>query len=257
MDNQLQAQAKTRAPAIDRCVSIMEYLQANPPATVSEIAKATGIPLSSMYVLSDSMRAHGLVRMDDNGRLHLWMKLISLGRSAADQMDISDLVRPALLSLMDAVDCLAVHYGIMSGSEAYYVIKIERPGCGMQIRSREGMSISLVHAGLGKCLLAFQPDETRERIIDSLDFTKATPTSIGTPDELRKELASIRLRKWAFDNSEGESGIRCVAVPVFDKTGKLLGAISIVGTVTAFTDDKIQGIVALSKECSQSITSSL
>ncbi|MDD7022960.1 MAG: IclR family transcriptional regulator [Aeromonadales bacterium] len=250
-------QEKTRAPAIDRCVGIMEYLQDNPPSTISEISKATGIPLSSMYVLADSMRVHGLLRQDENGRLHLWMKLISLGRSAAEKMDIGDLVRPALLSLMDAVDCLAVHYGIMNGSEAYYAIKIERPGSGMQIRSREGMSVSLVHAGLGKCLLAFQDADPRARIIDSLDFTKATPTSIGSPEELRKELATIRLQKWAFDNSEGESGIRCVAVPVFDKGGKLLGAVSIVGTITAFTDDKIPGIVALSKECSKNITNSL
>ena len=88
--------------------------------------------------------------------------------SAAELMDISDMARPALLSLMDAVDCLAVHYGIMKGSEAWYVIKIERPGCGMQIRSREGMSISLVHAGQGKCLLAFQDDETRERVGDQV-----------------------------------------------------------------------------------------
>ncbi len=51
-----------------------------------------------------------------------------------------------------------------------------------------------------------------------------------------------------------ESGIRCVAVPVFDKAGKLLGAVSIVGTVTAFSDDKIPGIVELSKECSKNIT---
>ncbi len=248
---------KTRAPAIDRCVLILEYLQSHGASSISEISKATGIPLSSMYVITDAMREHELIRIDDNGHLHLWMKLISLGNTASERMDIRDLVKPALIALMDATECLAVHYGIMYGDEAYYAVKLERPGCGMTIRSREGMSVSLVHAGLGKCLLAYQDEETRQRLIRQLDFAKATPTSIGTADDLVKELALIRLRGWAFDNSEGESGIRCVACPVFDRSKRLVGAVSIVGTVTEFSDDKIPSIVELAKRCVESITQHL
>ena len=145
----------------------------------------------------------------------------------------------------------------MDGEHAYYAIKKVSPRAAMRIMSREGMTVSLVHAGLGKCLLAFQETSLRERIINSLDYTPATETSIKTPDELRQELAKIRLQKWAFDDSEGEAEIRCVAAPVFDKENNLLGAISIVGTLNRFANDKIPAIVEMVKQCSQNITLSL
>ena len=248
---------KSRVPALDRCLKILELLQEKHSCSVSAVVENTGLPRSSVYVLVDEMCKLGLIRQNSDGTLQLWMKLVSLGNSACENLDLRDVVGPHLESLMETVDCLAVHYGIMDGEHAYYAIKKVSPRAAMRIMSREGMTVSLVHAGLGKCLLAFQETSLRGRIINSLDYTPATETSIKTPDELRQELAKIRLQKWAFDDSEGEAEIRCVAAPVFDKENNLLGAISIVGTLNRFANDKIPAIVEMVKQCSQNITLSL
>ncbi|MDY6321395.1 MAG: IclR family transcriptional regulator [Succinivibrio sp.] len=248
---------KTRAPAVDRCVAIMEFLQKRGQATVSEITQATGFPVSSVYVIIDAMRAHGLIRQDRRGKVQLWMKLVSLGNSAREGLDLREIVIPPLSALMDSYDCLAVHFGVMENEDAWYAVKLVPPHAGMGIRSREGMSVSLLHAGLGKCLLAFQPDALRERIISTLDYTPATPTSITNPEDLRKELSRIRLQKWAYDNSEGENDIRCVAVPVFDREGNLMGAVSIVGTIVKFTQELIPEIVKSAKSCAAAVTEAL
>ena len=94
--------------------------------------------------------------LDENGNLQLWMRLIELGSCASRNIDLRDKIVPSLSSLLDSVDCLAVHYGIMEGDRGFYVIKLESPRAGMLIKSREGLPVSLVHAGLGKCLLAYQ-----------------------------------------------------------------------------------------------------
>ena len=187
---------KSRVPALDRAMSILEVLQKNHHCSVSEILNETNLPRSTVYVL-----------IEEN------------------------------------IDCLAVHFGIMDGDRAYYVIKKTSPKAGVRIMSREGAQISLLHAGLGKCLLAFQNSELRERILTSLDYTPITSTSITSPEALRRELANIQLQGWAFDNSEGEAEIRCIAVPVFDGEHNLLGAISIVGTINKFSTDVLPNIV--------------
>lgn len=248
---------KSRVPALDRAMSILNVLQKNHLCSVSEIITQTGLPRSTVYVLIDEMVSLGLIRRNHDSSVQLWMKLISLGNSAAEALDLKDVVNPHLDFLLKNIECLAVHFGIMDGDHAYYVIKKTSPKAGVRIMSREGAEISLVHAGLGKCLLAFQPSELRERLLSNLDYTPVTATSITSPEDLRRELASIRLQGWAFDNSEGEAEIRCVAVPVFDHEHNLLGAISIVGSFNKFTDDIIPKVVEITKRCASEITDSL
>ena len=247
----------TRVPALTRCMAILSYLEQHKKCSVSEVISALKLPRSSGYVLVDEMLKQGLINQDKYGNLQLWMRLIELGSCASRNIDVRDKVVPALNSLLDSVECLAVHYGIMERDRAYYVIKLESPRAGMLIKSREGLPISLVHAGLGKCLLAYQEPELRERLLATLDYTPVSPTSITSANALRSELAKIRLQGWAFDNSEGEADIRCVAVPVFNNHHELLGAISIVGSVLKFNDAAIEDIVEKTKQCARNIEYSL
>ena len=247
----------SKVPALIRSLRILEFIQQRRHCTIADLISGLGLPRSSIYVLVDELNRQGLIRQNKDGTLQLWMKLISLGKSAAENLNLRDLITPQLEALMESVDCLAVHYGIMDGEKAYYALKLVSPRASMRIMSREGMEISLLHAGLGKCLLAFQSQALKERVISRLDYTKVTPTSIDNPDRLRSELAKICLDRWAFDNSEGEADIRCVAVPVFDHEQHLLGAISIVGTVSRFNDGELPQIVKLTQQCALNIEQSL
>ena len=253
MEN-LDSEEKSRVPALTRGIQILNELQKHRTCTVSQLIKYTNLPRSSVYVLVEELIRLSLIRQNQDGSLQLWMKLISLGKSASDFLNIRDLVVPKLDELLMHTDSLAAHYGLLEDDHAFYAIKMTSPNAVMRILSREGMEVSLVHAGLGKCLLAFQEDKVIERIIKKLDYTPLTPTSIKTPEALLEELHKIRVKGWAFDNSEAESEIRCVAVPIFASDGaQLLGAISLVGTITKFSLTVIDDIVDQVKDCAHKI----
>ena len=232
--------SKIRVPALERALRILEVLQKNHRCTISEIISLTGLPRSSVYVLVDDMVKLRLLRQNSDKTVQLWM-----------------IISPYLDRLITSIDCLAVHFGIMDDDKAFYVLKKTSPKTGMRIMSREGAEISLVHTALGKCLLAYQEATQRENIIRTLDYTPATANSITTPEALRKELASIHLRGFSYDNGEGGLEIRCVAVPVFDQDSHLIGAISIVGTINKFTTDKLSAIIEKAKKTALQITSGL
>jgi DNA-binding IclR family transcriptional regulator len=40
----------------------------------------------------------------------------------------------------------------------------------------------------------------------------------------------VRTLGWALDDEEHESGIRCIAAPIYDFTGKIIAALSILET---------------------------
>ena len=186
--------SKIRVPALERALRILEVLQKNHRCTISEIISLTGLPRSSVYVLVDDMVKLRLLRQNSDKTVQLWMKLVALGNSASDSLDLKEIISPYLDKLITSIDCLAVHFGIMDDDKAFYVLKKTSPKTGMRIMSREGAEISLVHTALGKCLLAYQEATQRENIIRSLAYTPATANSITTPEALRKELASIPLR---------------------------------------------------------------
>ncbi len=247
---------KSRVPSLNRCLDILRYVQKHHKCTKSDIVSNLNIPRSSAYVLLDEMENLGLIKINGRSEVQLWMTLIDLGISAQKKLDLQEVITPHLKTLLESVDCLAVHFGIMDGLKAFYAIKLEAQRTGMSIKSREGLEISLVHAGIGKCILAYQEENKRERILKRLDYSKSTANSIDSEDKLRQELANIRLHGWAFDDSEGEESIRCVAAPVFHER-KLLGAISIVGMVNKYTNDVIPSIVEKTLQCTAMIQKSL
>ena len=62
------------------------------------------------------------------------------------------------------------------------------------------------------------------------------------------ERSSTRQRGYAIDDMEHEFGVKCVAMPIFDKTHKLYAAISVSGLAVHFTDDQIQEWALLIKK---------
>ena len=246
-----------RVPALERALRILEVLQKNRRCTISELISLTSLPRSSVYVLVDDMIKLRLLRQNSDKTIQLWVKLVSLGSSAQESLDLSEIISPYLEKLIDSVDCLVANFGIMDDDKAYYVALKTSPHSNMGILSRQGGEISLVHSAIGKCLLAYQESVRRESILNSLDYTKKTANSIATPQALRKELASIHNRGFAYANGDGNLEIRCIAVPIIDLDGHLIGAISVSGTISKFVSDKLPSIVEMVKKTANQITSNL
>lgn len=76
-------------------------------------------------------------------------------------------------------------------------------------------------------------------------------------DKMRLELNEIRKNGYAVDNEEYESGISCVAVPVFDKSGNIISAISLTGPVFRIKKLDFDVVAASLKEAADNISKNL
>ena len=148
-----------RVPALERALRILEVLQKNRRCTISELISLTSLPRSSVYVLVDDMIKLRLLRQNSDKTIQLWVKLVSLGSSAQESLDLSEIISPYLEKLIDSVDCLVANFGIMDDDKAYYVALKTSPHSNMRILSRQGGEISLGHSAIGKCLLAYLYDD--------------------------------------------------------------------------------------------------
>jgi DNA-binding IclR family transcriptional regulator len=66
----------------------------------------------------------------------------------------------------------------------------------------------------GKLLLAFAPDDARERYLAAHPLTRMTKATITNRDQLLTELGRIRQAGWACDVEEFHDGVCCFAAPL-------------------------------------------
>ena len=111
--------------------------------------------------------------------------------------------------------------------------------------------------GVGKILLAYGSGNLLNRVARTSGFPRFTPQTITSLANLKKELEGIREQGYAVDQEEAVEGLRCVAGPLFDHTGRVIAAFSVVGPVTRITPLRVPEIARLVCATSRRISSRL
>jgi DNA-binding IclR family transcriptional regulator len=211
---------------------------------VTDLAKATGLTQATTHRLLKSLVAEHVVEQDAQSRLYrLGLDLFALAAQAGNAMDLRALCRPSLLrlgaSLGDTIFLL-----VRSGFDAVCLDRNEGP---FPIRSFTGDVGGRVALGIGQgslAILAFLPEAEREEVIR---FNLPRVREFGVFDEvyLRTEIEKVRELGYAGRNTGLLEGMAGVAVPVLDREGRAVAALS-VGTIsTRLSDDRLPTVVQL------------
>ena len=107
------------------------------------------------------------------------------------------------------------------------------------MRSILGERAQMYCTGIGKAMLANMNERTIEEYLATHELKAFTENSITDKEEFRQELLRIRQRGYAIDDMEHEFGIKCVAMPIFDRNRNVYAAISISGLAHHFTSEHI------------------
>ncbi|MFX1675279.1 IclR family transcriptional regulator [Paraburkholderia sp. A2WS-5] len=213
---------------------------------VTTLAKAVGLTPATVHRLLQGLIAEGVVEQDEGTkRYRLSVDFFAMAAQAGNPSGMRTLCRPALLrlcaSLGDTIFLL-----VKSSFDAVCLDMCEGP---FPIRSFTGDIGGRVALGVGQgslAILAFQPEAEREEIIR---FNVPRLRSYGVLDEvyLRTEIERVRKLGYAGRNTGVLEGMAGVAVPILDRNGCAVGALS-VGTLAArLTEERLPTIVELLK----------
>ncbi|TDN62456.1 IclR family transcriptional regulator [Paraburkholderia sp. BL10I2N1] len=239
---------------LQRAFAVIRALAATQPegGRVTRLAKAVGLTQGTVHRILQSLMAEGIVEQDENSKLYrLSVDFFALAAQAGNPNGMRTLCRPALLrlcaSLGDTIFLL-----VKSGFDAVCLDMCEGP---FPIRSFTGDIGGRVALGVGQgslAILAFLPEAEREEIIR---FNVPRIRGYGVLDEvyLRTEIERVRQLGYAGRNSGVLDGMAGVAVPILDRTGVAVGALS-VGTLAArLGEDRLPMVVELLKRQADAI----
>jgi DNA-binding IclR family transcriptional regulator len=133
---------------------------------------------------------------------------------------------------------------IPDGDARVCIERLESPQM-VRMVARVGERMPFYAGASGKALLAFLPPEQQKTILKNVPLERLTTSTIQDPKVLLHELALIQERGYAFSQGERVEGASSVAAPIFNATGKVIGAINISGPSTRFSKQKIQEYAAL------------
>jgi IclR family transcriptional regulator, KDG regulon repressor len=211
-----------------KVVQILECFSTTDRAlTLAEICRKVGFPKSTAHRLLGAMRGAGLLDQDSGReRYRLGLRLFQFGNIALANMELHREARP----FVDALAHLSgqgVHLAVFDGSRAVVIHRGEpAPGAGAVPAFVESAPVHCT--GVGKAILAFQPESVLERIV-ACGLARYTEATITEPDRLRAALATVRETGYAVDEAEHQPGLFCVGAPIRDATGRVFAAVSVHG----------------------------
>lgn len=222
----------------------------------TEIARALGLHKSTAASLVSTLAANGFLNQNPETRKYrLGLKLVERAFAMLDQIEIRRIAYPALQQLRDQWN-ETVNLAILDGPAVVFIERmLGTKALGM--RSEVGRREPAHSTALGKAILSCYPLADVQAFIAAYGLCAVTPKTITSPDKFLAELDKAREQGYAIDDEENEIGGRCVAVPIFDHTGKVIAAVSISAPTARLPLDDVPQAGAMVRETAKTISRNL
>ena len=213
--------------SVQRAVDILNLFDSQSPELgTTEIARALGLHKSTTASLVSTLAMNGFLNQNpDTRKYRLGLKLVERAFAMLDQVEIRRIAYPALQELRNQWN-ETVNLAILDGADMVFIERmLGTKALGM--RSEVGRREPAHSTGLGKAILSTLSLADVKEFIAAHGLPAVTPKTITDPEKFYVELDRVREQGYAVDDEENEIGGRCVAVPIFDHTGKAVAAVSI------------------------------
>lgn len=191
---------------------------------LSDIAARTGISAAGARRLLYTLVALGYARFE-NRRFFLTPAVLKLGFSYLSSLSLREIAQPLIETFAKNAGEICT-LAVLDHAEVVYVVRAD-----LRSPLNRGLSIGdrlPAHAtSTGHVLMAGLPEDALEMLLEPAPFKRYTPYTPCTRDELHAVVVTAKEQGWALANQHLELGVCGLAVPVTDKTGQTIAALTV------------------------------
>jgi DNA-binding IclR family transcriptional regulator len=221
------ARVESGAPTalLERAMEILGCFDEKHSAlTLTQLAQLTKLPMSTCHRIVGTLEDGGFLSKGSDRKFRVGTKLWTIAQHAPLSERLRESALPTLARLYEETG-ENVTLAVLDRGQALYVDRLvgERS---IPTISRAGGHLPLHTTGVGKVLLAYQPEKAIEQYL-SRPLPKPTPQSITNPDALRKDLAEVRKNGYSITRQEMTRGSGSIAVPIM-RNGRCVAAVGVI-----------------------------
>ncbi|MDN3560301.1 IclR family transcriptional regulator domain-containing protein [Vreelandella neptunia] len=207
----------------------LEVIQAfdheHPRMTLSEVAARTGMNRAKARRFLLTLHALGYVRKQQR-YFELAPRVLQLGYAFLSANNYRDVIQQHLEDIT-AETGESSSLGVLDGNDVIYVARSAAKHRLMAITLSVGTRLPAAHTSMGRMLLAQLSDTDLDHFLSSVALESYTDKTVTDVSELRNQIIKARQQGYAISDQELDSGLRSIAVPVYDAKQHLMGAINI------------------------------
>ncbi|MDJ0462444.1 IclR family transcriptional regulator C-terminal domain-containing protein [Streptomyces sp. H27-C3] len=190
--------------------------------TLTEVAGATGLARATARRSLLTLEHLGYVAANRR-RFRLLPRVLELGCARLSGLGLAEIAQPHLAALAGRVHESA-SLAVLDGSDIHYVARVPTVRI-MSVNITVGTRFPAYATSMGRVLLAGLAPETRPVLADALPaLTRHTVTSRAALDAVIERAAAD---EHALVEQELEEGLRSLAVPVRDGSGRVVAAVNV------------------------------
>lgn len=233
----------SRIQSVARALSIVDILaEARAELALNEIAVRLSLPKSTVHGLISTLKDFGYIEQSVfTGKYRLGMRIFEVGHIVAQGWEVRTVAAPYITQLLEELG-ETVHLVVLDKLEVLYIDKRETSRS-LRIASQVGMRLPAHCTGVGKVLMAHLSPVERCELINKKGLPRFTKNTLTDAGSLEDELAKVRKQGFAIDNEEIMDGLRCVAAPIRDQTGRVISAISLSGPVSRMKGEQLENAI--------------
>lgn len=211
--------------ALARGLDVIKAFRAGRPAmTLSEVAAAAGLARPTARRVLITLQDLGYVRAEA-GAYTLTPRVLELGTSYVESLGLWDIARPHMVRLVSRTG-ESTSIAQLDGSDIVYVARVAVPKI-VTLVVTIGTRFPALQTSLGKVLLADLPDDEVDEVLAQPSRSGVRPLWSPTREERQAALREVRARGWAMTDEQLAPGIRSVAAPLRDGSGRVVAAMNV------------------------------
>jgi IclR family transcriptional regulator, KDG regulon repressor len=214
--------------AVSRALAILRTFEGGQALSLGEVASAANLDKgTARRLLLTLIEARFVTQEPQTQRYSLGSAIRALAATVPEDAGLRSVAKPVLVTLAAELH-MTVFLSVYRNGHAICLERFHDQQ-GMEVRWWQvGGTLPLNCGGAPKLMLAFQPDDEIERVL-AQPLVALTPKSIVDANVLRARLSRIKKQGYCFAIDDVALGLAALAVPILDREGELLCAISMGG----------------------------
>ena len=115
---------------------------------------------------------------------------------------------------------------VLDGEDIVYVARVPTRRI-MAVSINVGTRFPAYATSMGRVLLAGMEPEELDAFLQRAELLRLSARTITSERKLRAELDRVRRQGWAMVDQELEEGLRSIAAPIRDRTGRTIAAVNL------------------------------
>lgn len=223
--------------AVARAVALLRaFTSDRPRLTLTELAEIADLDKGTTRRLLHTLAVSGLVQFDEATQHYMLdAGVFELASAVQVGRDLREIASPVLREVTSQTSTAAFLWVPQKGA-ALCLDRVRAPMLQIDATWFAVGALAPLNCGAGpRVVMAFVSDEERERGLSG-ELPRRTPFSETSAAKLRKAAVAIRKRGWELAENDFFVGLAALGVPVFDREGSFVAALSI----TSLTADIIE-----------------